>query len=239
MSSAVSLEYAPGAPIRRRKRIRRVVIFLLLASACLGGWRWGPGACKQGVLLYWQRQCTKYEVRADAPFYEPDPAKAAALLAQPDTDYVPMAFYQNNVGLLTQAVFYPRCLREFEIRASTTYRPKDCAIVYLHERRTPAGKRRLVVIYAWPWGGAGAMWEWAVYEPAGTFGATLLNHGLDEVGMRTGMMTGFSVPKQLGPGQSDPADETHFTIPCIVNGQRIGAYDGRLTDEDKIVMTRK
>ena len=39
--------------------------------------------------------------------------------------------------------------------------------------------------------------------------------------------------------QVDPADPTHFTLPCLVNGQPIATYDGLLTDDDKIVITKR
>ncbi len=213
-----------------------MIIFLVLVGACLGGWRWGPAVWRQGVLLYWQHRCFKYEVRPDVVLYEPDPTKAAALLAQQDTDYVPMTLYLQNGLRVKPALFYPRCLREFESRTSKTYAAKDSSIVYLHERRTPAGKRRMVVVYTRPWDDSGILWEWAVYEPAGIFEPKLLNSGIDQVGLRTGMMSGFYIPKRLGPGQSDPADETHFTFPRLVNGQRVAWYDGRLTDEDKVMI---
>jgi hypothetical protein len=236
MSSAVSLEYAPGAPIRRRRRIRRVLVLLVLIGVGLAVWRWGPGAWKHVTLLYWQRQCMNYQVQSDVLLYENDPVKAAALLRPPDSDYVPMTLYMQPHTVVTQAIYYPRSLREFEARTTKTFRPMGSAIIYLHERRTPAGKRRLVVVYTEPWNGAGALWEWAVYDPAGIFEPKLLNSGEDQEGLKRGMMTGLYIPRRLGPGQSDAADPTHFTIPCFVTGHLIGTYDGRLTDEDRVVI---
>ena len=151
---SVSLEYAPGAPVRRRKRIRRVVILLVLLGVGLAGWRWGPAARDQAVLLYWQRQCMNFQVAPDVVLYEPDPVKAAVLLRQQDPQYVPLPFS-------THAVYQPRSLREFEARTPAGAAIGSRSIAFLHERRTPAGKRRLVVVYTSPW--SGPLWEWALY----------------------------------------------------------------------------
>lgn len=210
---------------------------LLLMGAGLGVWRLGPRAWKHVVLLYWQRQCMNYDSRSDVLLYEKDPAKAAALLGQPRTDYVPLSLYIRAHVSITQALYYPRILREFEVRTLMAFCPRDSAIIYMHERHTPAGKRRLVVVYTQPWDDSGCLWEWAVYDPALISQPKLLNNGQDLEGMKRGMMTGFYVPKRLGPGQSDPADATHFTIPCTSNGHLAATYDGRLTDEDKIEIT--
>src|SRR6185369_2871475 len=104
----------PGAPIRRRKRIRRIIYLLLLLAIGLSAWRWGPAAKQHAQLLYWQRQCMNHQIPSNAVLNEQDPRKAAVLLSQPNPDFVPMA-----PNIRTQAIYYPRSLREFDTRAAT------------------------------------------------------------------------------------------------------------------------
>src|SRR2546423_1400902 len=76
LPTAPPLESAPGAPIRRRKPIRRIIFLLLLLTIGLSGWRWGPAVKQHAQLLYWQRQCMNYQIPSNALLYEQDPKKA-------------------------------------------------------------------------------------------------------------------------------------------------------------------
>jgi hypothetical protein len=231
------LEYAPGAPVRRRRRIKRVVQLFALLGVGLAAWRWGPAARDQATLLYWQRECLRFEFPADVVLYERDPARAAALLRAQDPQYVALAYYGHGQPMVTHAVYQPRALREFATRSSATT-PAQRSIVFCHDRRTPAGKRRLVIVYTSPWNDFGPLWEWALFEPAGLASPPRpLSAGGHQFGYSNS--SGFYVPRRLGPGHADPADPTHFTFPCLVNGQPSATYDGRLTDDDKVVITER
>src|SRR5882724_47966 len=81
------LEYAPGGPVRRRRRIRRIVLLLAVLSLTATGRRWGPAAWDHAQLLYWQRQCMNYTMPAGSAMWETDPAKAAALVKE-NPDYL-------------------------------------------------------------------------------------------------------------------------------------------------------
>lgn len=231
------LEYAPGAPVRRRRRVRRIVQLLALLLVGLASWRWGPPAWNQATLLYWQRQCMNFQFPRDVVLYEKDPAKAALLLRQQNPEFIPLPFHGHKQPMVTHAVYQPRCLREFTARTSASSSLGYRSIAFLHERRTPAGRRRLVVVYTSPWGDYGPLWEWELYEPAGvTTRPKLLNSGADPTGLQLG---GLYIPRRLGPGQPDPTDPTRFTVPCLMNGQPIAAYDGRLTDDDRVILTQR
>jgi hypothetical protein len=243
------LEYAPGAPVRRRKLVRRIVRLLLILSAGLVVWRWGPAAWDRAKLLYWQRQCLTFRFPPDVVLYERDPAKAAALLAKPNSDYVPVPYYTANaswayspVVAVTHADFQPRCLREFNARSSAGSAPGSRGVAFLHERRTPAGKRRLIVVYTTHWGDARPHWDWELFDPAGpTAGAKLLNTGGDgsPFNFMSGYSLGVAILGRLGPGQSDPADPTRFTLPWSIPGQPTALYHGRLTDDGQVEIIRR
>jgi hypothetical protein len=242
MSTGVAnapLEYAPGAPVRRRKRVRRAMLLVVLVGVVLAAWRWWPAARDQVTLLYWQRRCLNFEFPPDVVLYERDPTKAAALLRQTDPEYVPLPYYPHNGPMVTHAVYQPRALREFATRSAAGSSPGDRSIVFCHERRTPAGERRLVIVYAKPWSDFGPLWEWELYEPAGALGrAKLLGSGGDGNTHR-GLGGGFGPSEHVGAGQPDAADPTHFTFPALFNGRATAVYDGRVTDQDRVVITKR
>ncbi len=239
-ATAAPLEYAPGAPVRRRRRVRRIVLLLLLVGVGLAGWRWWPAARDHAKLLYWQRECMNFQFAPDVVLYEQDPTKAAVLLRQQNPEYSPLPFYGFKLPLVTHAVYAPRALREFAARSSWVCAgPGNRSIAFCHERRTPAGKRRLVIVYTQPWSDGGPLWEWELYEPAGVITKPkLLSSGADP-NIHRGMGGGWHIPIRAGAGQPDTADPTHFTFPWLVNGQKCGDYDGRLTNDDKVVVTRR
>jgi hypothetical protein len=237
-----ALEYAPGAPVRRRKRIRRVMMLLVILAIGSAGWRLGPAARDRATLLYWQRQCTNFEFPRDVVLYETDAAKAAALLWRPEPEYVPLPFYGHNQPVVTHAVYQPRCLREFATRTSAATSPGQRSPIFCHERRTPAGQRRLVIVYTRPWSDFGPLWEWELYEPAGVISGPKLISAGTQTGSHRGVGGGWEIPQRVGAGQADPADPadpTRFTIPWILGGRPSGVYEGRLTDDDKVVITRR
>jgi len=230
-----SLEYAPGAPIRRRKRIRRIILLLLLLCVGLAGWRWGPAIKLHVELLYWQRQCMNYQIPPTVILWEQDPQKAATVLRQPNPDYEPILYSPGTVPPFNSGLFHPRALREFDTRASFPVTAGQ-SVVFLHERRTPSGKRRLVVVYSSPWAHSTPEWAWRVYEPALFSKPKLLSTGQSPPDLSYMMYSGYYIPHRvgLGPGQPDPADPSRFTFPLLSSSQQFGAYDGRLTDQDTI-----
>jgi hypothetical protein len=97
--------------------------------------------------LYWGWQCSRYTIPEGAPIEESDPSRAATLFAT-NPDYV-QAFEAGK----ERAVLYPRCWREFaalEPRSNAVQPTWDqyvrTALVFLHERTSAGGTRRLVVV---------------------------------------------------------------------------------------------
>jgi hypothetical protein len=218
------LEYAPVAPLLRRRRIRRIVLGLVLLALAAAAWWLGPAGWKQAQLLYWQRQCMTY-VRPDAtPAWEPDPVKAAALLStNPDYLAAPGG----------PAIHLPQCLRQYErlggFPPSSTFEP----ILLVHQMRTPSGRRRLVVI----WGTVDDSLTATVYAPAGAWSAPRQVGGGSYMDPYP-LMTGVRVPSSTYQnGQVDPADPSRFTVPRFLrhNNTAWQAMEGRLTDADQIV----
>src|SRR5688572_14167942 len=78
--SASPLEYAPGAPVVRRRRVRRALLLVLMVGLVVSGWRYGPGAWRRGVLLYHQDRCLRYAAPADLVVFESEPGAAGELL---------------------------------------------------------------------------------------------------------------------------------------------------------------
>ena len=225
------LEYAPGAPLRRRRRIRRIVFALTVLALTAAGWRWGPAGWRQAQFLYWQRQCMNYTMPAGSPPWETDPAKAPVLVRQ-NQDYIAPS---RGWGW---AVFYPRCLRECESRglprSLQTFEPP---VLLLHELRSPSGNRRLVIVQGDQYAGldtADPRYDltYTIYVPAGFLSAPRKMGA----GVRLGDPVVWHIDYALG--QIDPADPSHFTINWKA-GALTGVFDGRLTDDDRIVVTER
>lgn len=65
------LDYAPGAPIRRRRRRwRRVMGLLLLAGLVFAAWWFHKPVWEQAKLLYYQRQCLNYTAPPEQVVYD-------------------------------------------------------------------------------------------------------------------------------------------------------------------------
>ena len=176
-----------------------------------------------------------YTMPAGSPVWEDDPVKAAALVKQ-NQDYALSAGWGG-------AVFHPRCLREYETRVSPQIPwPFYPPVLLLHELRSPRGNRRLVVIWKDQFPGHNALGDrlwFALYVPSGLWSAPRkIRAG------GPGDVIWLPEPyRHLGEadcdiGQADPADPSHFTIPFQIRGKS-GIFDGRLTDDDTIVITER
>src|SRR5215212_5407675 len=72
------LEYGHSAGSRRRMRTALVVTIVVIIT--FAAWQRGPAAWGRMRLLYWQRQCLRYQPPADQVVYEDEPEAATALL---------------------------------------------------------------------------------------------------------------------------------------------------------------
>ncbi|HTW95551.1 MAG TPA: hypothetical protein VMD30_12190 [Tepidisphaeraceae bacterium] len=255
MSDPFPLQYAPAVP-RWRKRLRRILIGVVLAIVGVAGWRWGPYFWRQAHILYWQRQCLNFSQSPQAVVYEESPALAAGLLRQPN--YYPCVLGRrsrtNRPGPTVQAAsFVPRCWQSFGALIGVRWRlPRSvfatpwggpAAIIFLHERTSPAGHRRLVCIdyYAGP--GFDPDFVWLVdYDTYILVPAAWTRPAIDrtrwyppnDIPLGGGMKRDPFV--RIYAGQCDPNDPAHFTIRYQMWGQE-DTLDGRLLDSDQVTLT--
>ena len=128
---AARLDYAPPPPAHRRRRFRVALWLLLLAGMVAAGVRWGPPLWRRATLLYLQRQCLRYAASPDQVVC---------------TEPLP---YGGVTPPFTYQLPDPPCLVDFAPRV-TGDPPGRGPVVFLHERRTPGGVRRLVVLRRTP-----------------------------------------------------------------------------------------
>jgi hypothetical protein len=241
-SESVTLQYAGGPP-RWRKRAPVIILGVTITAAIFCGWQWGPYLRHQTRLLYWQRQCLTFTASPTTVVYEEDPAAAAALIRSRG-GYLPYrkllygpSGYTGSA--IDTATFRPPCEDELEKMLPypishwlPAYDPGS--IVFLHERISPAGHRRLVCIWNVPQNLGPApdlCFSVCVWSPATLFSETT---------PRTEPY-GSQIPPRYPPapvarifaGQPDPADSSHFTIHYQMWG-RDDILDGWLQDDDSI-----
>lgn len=237
------LTYAPPPPWHRRRRFRRAVGVVLLLAATVVGWRYTGPAWARGRLLYLQHKCLAYTAPPDQVVYEQDPARAAALLAQPG--------YANPAaaGSSTEAALTPRCWAEACRLAGGLAPPTSAggsaaavlggagpsgATLFLHERRTPSGQRRLVAIQTVP-GLPVLVGTVPVLVEPGSLTAPPKPHAPT-------IDADFDLRLPANPtgrryryfaGQPDPADPAHFTVRFLADDVP-GTVEGWLRDNDRL-----
>jgi hypothetical protein len=152
------LDYAPPVP-GRKKWVWRGGLILLLAAVATASIRWGPAEWQQVQILYWQHACMTYSPSTDTVVYEENPTAAAELLAK-KAGYWHYVLRRENgrdskAAVVNAAAFCSDCYSQFQIASGipgagtnmfTMNTVGSPATAFLHERRSPAGHRRLVVI---------------------------------------------------------------------------------------------
>lgn len=218
------------------------------------------GPDQEAQLLAIQEQCFTYIIPAGTVTYTEDPALAAALAGQRE-QYATIsprpAPPQNWVPPIArrEPAFWT-ALRELSATFTVGYETtKPYPMLFLHERTTPSGQRRVVVMQ-WvaeqSWGGAeiSRLLAGRVHAPAGRgVAATLIDHVQVRVRLPApdairGRMTGKGAhvlqrpePLTLFAGEPDPNDGSHFTIPYTI-GETTGVIDGWVTDDQLILKPR-
>ena len=135
---APQLDYAAARPAKRRWR-RWVAGVLLVALVGAGVAYRGP-IVRRGRVLYWQRLCLTYSRSAGTPLATTRPSAAA------DPDYVAYPMPDGS----TAYALSPACWRKLEaerwprqIMQMLKVSGIGPAVVFLHERVSPAGHRRV------------------------------------------------------------------------------------------------
>jgi hypothetical protein len=148
--------------------------------------------------------------------------------------------YGGETPPLTVAAQDPGCLRQLVSEVwgaqAATWDAARGPVLFLHERRSKAGVRRLVIVRRTP---PVARMSWDIpmafnvtlFEPGGLTGSPrrILSYLPDAVPSHFGDGSGGGPRLRLFAGRLDPADESHFTIDYELNGDR-GTIDGWLRD---------
>jgi len=121
-------------------------------------------------------------------------------------------------------------------------------VPFLHERRSPGGNRRLVVLdlsVSWFKEATEISIDKAVVRPAtwsaNPFwtpvkqGATDMAVTDDHAARQSVLSVGFGQSLEILPGRADPDDDSHFTIDFRV-GDQAGVIDGKLCDDDTVTL---
>ena len=152
----VSLEYAPGAPVRRRRRVRRrVVAVLVLAAVALAVWR-GPPVWKRVWVAYVVNRACDYTAPSGRVVYHEGPSTARPLTVhgpvgdparpgerQPPATTTTAALAAADPPAFTRlaGVGDPGYFSLFGPRG-----PGPAPLIFLHERATPEGRPVLIAV---------------------------------------------------------------------------------------------
>jgi hypothetical protein len=229
-AASAQLEYAPGAPLRRQKRVRRIATAVLLLALMLPAYRYARPAYRRMVLLYAQHRCLAYSPAADLVAYENATPQASALLARPG--YVLLPTF-GAAGPGTVAGYRPPPLTDLEARIGGTLSGGACAVLFLHELRDSSGNRRLVIVFR-DARSVGPLFEvfgisGLVMNPA-TFRTELRPTPKAIVKGWVYNGPGWNLPAgdlRFYAGQIDSNDPGHFTIRYEMESKE-GIVDGRL-----------
>jgi hypothetical protein len=210
----------------------------VLALVVSVGVRFGPTVWRQTRILYWQRQCMNYTASPAMIVYEEEAAAAAKLMAA-DSQYA--NYYAYGADPQIAAAFKPRCWANLGSLVPNSWKIFGAsfggATIFLHERTSPAGHRRLVSVRLQPnWNQI----EGFHHSPIATIPATLTK-------MPAGEITSENIAEirrenwhrlpqlRVYAGQIDPADSSHFSIHYEMWGQG-DILDGRLGDDDRVTL---
>jgi hypothetical protein len=139
------LDYAEPPGWHRRPRVRRyAVVFAVIAMAAIGFWRWGPGLWRQTLYLRAQARCMNYAPPADQVVYEEDPERVETLRARQSPSYRRVVYRGTFEGTDWDPVALNTPVMDGFM--SITLLQVNPPLLFLHERRDPAGHRYLVWI---------------------------------------------------------------------------------------------
>ncbi len=243
--SAAPLDYAPAR--RNRRRIYRVMVASLLLGLALVAWKFSPAWWRRAEILYWQHECLQFSLSPDTVVYEEDPTGAAALLAG-NPNYHPYTFQRRSSMQAPPSPATAAALGVSDWDKLTSILPGfhpsliKPAVIFLHERISPAGHRRLVCVRYGPQGDAFSA-QFIQALNCDTFTVTPGTWSQAPIYTPLGWAYDVEVGWPRRPplvrifaGQPDPNDPAHFTIRYRIWGQE-DVLDGRLLDNDRVTLT--
>lgn len=229
-----ALDYQPGGPVRRRRRVALLLAVASLAVLCV--WQ-GPASYRRAVRSYWARQVANYRAPADRVVYEEDPARWPALLAQ--------GGYRNMLSSSPGWCSYVAYMAEpvQRLAEAGSLRLGGTA-VFAHARRTPSGKQRVVVVWL-PYNAVRCDANGAT--PDNQVNMTFFTSVWDGAKLHEDRAAPWLAPDRIArdrttplyarmmAGQPDPNDPAHFTIPFEM-GEYSDVIDGYLREDDSVVL---
>jgi hypothetical protein len=235
------LGYAPprrrrGRAVWRRAGIASLVVAATIVCAKFGGPVWAEYRQRRAlaVAFSWQQQCMACTIPSGTVVYQ-EGQGAAEVARQPDhTLEMTQAadlFPDNRWGPFFCATYHPQCWARFSDalrQASVFVGAPARSVLFLHERRTPAGNARLVMVEFCPigvgWLRANVVIPGTKQSPAGA--------ALTATTLSVRRTTDRDVLEILA-GQEDAADPSHFALDCRFNGKPC-VIDGYLRDDDHV-----
>jgi hypothetical protein len=236
MSNVSQLDYAPPQRwLRRRwKRVALVSLLFLITAILWLKRRDIEGAYQRFAMLQTQQRCLQFQPDQGRVAYEEDLAKVNELLDH-DRDYVPVNVGPDDAPH-TIALWCPTWIRDYPaLRGNYGLRGRHYkgpgALLFLHERTTPGGRRVLVCVEAYV----------RHEQPTTDIGihVSVIQPGTGDappkhIGGHLGILVYVgdiapSRPLRIFAGRPDPADPSHYTVEYEIQGKR-GIVDGRITD---------
>jgi hypothetical protein len=120
---------------------------VVVAAVAWIGWTWGPAAYHHAEYLHLQKECMEWDPPEGTVVFEHDPIKAAALLTTPNYDPIPGNVSRNlhQLGFPPVQLAMHKRPEAAQILPTTLIRAGNY-ILFMHRRRTPAGRDRLVLL---------------------------------------------------------------------------------------------
>jgi len=249
-----SLNYAPSRP-RWRRRLKHIIAMAIMVTLVAAVWRWGPFAWRRAQIHYYQYQCLNYAPSANQVMNEGDPV-AARNLCLANAQYVARPLWISFPGDLDVpwrpaskfATLIPSCWTRFDtlggVNPPVLSTHPFAAVMFLHERISHAGNRRLVIVRFL----CGERrftssfvedfnYQSRVLVPAALTPARLVSPKVQPLA-DPGQVLGEGANVRIYAGQPDPADLSHFTIRYQMWGQE-DVLDGYLNDDDTVKLVAR
>ncbi|HYE21437.1 MAG TPA: hypothetical protein VEA69_23520 [Tepidisphaeraceae bacterium] len=232
MSAPPALDYARPARrrlLRRAARLWPAWLLLLVGGLAVA---YGPRAWRHYRLMRLQAACLSAELPQDRPAWEEDRAAAAALVAAWPAEYV----LDADGAAMRADRRWAALAGELGVGPVSNYPPGWLLpTLFCHERHTPGGRRRLVVVEGWGWRAA------TVIEPGGWTGRRprVAWRDLADSDAATAealaAVLALQGPDRLGAGAPDPADRSRWTVPVVFRGVP-GTLEYQLNDDDTVTV---
>lgn len=229
-SASPALDYASVATARRGwvACVRRWWPVWALPLVAWAGIAYGPGVWRHWQLMRLQGACLSAEVPGDRPVFDADPARAAGLVAGWPGEYALDARRSASradprwAALAGHLNVVPWPYVDFG---------PPWATAFCHERFTPSGRRRLVVVEHF--------FPVTVVEPGGWGGGRPRVVTRESIGWDAAAYAARAAADDLpggttvGAGSADPADPSRFTVPIALRGVP-GVLEYQLGDDDRV-----